>query len=76
VEGGTSLYREAVGLAATKIDKGRIRQKMHLELGRYWLDKNPNISRKSLERAVADSPGEVALRDQATELLREIPDKH
>lgn len=75
-ERGSALYREAVGLAKGEFDKGRIRQKLNLELGRYWLRKKPNVARRNLERAVKASPGEKALCDQAMSLLRALPVEH
>lgn len=69
IDRGKSLYREAIGLAATDMDKDRIRQKLHLELGRYWLQKRPAEARRNLQRVMEIKLGEAALADAAKQLL-------
>lgn len=64
VERGFLRYRKAVGLATKREDKNRIRQKLDLELGRYWIERNRLKAARYLARA-AKAAGESVLSEQA-----------
>jgi tetratricopeptide (TPR) repeat protein len=73
IEKGTKLYEEAVSLAATDLDKVRIRQKLNLELARIASPENPSKARRLLSRVIDEKHGEVALVRQARRELQLLP---
>jgi tetratricopeptide (TPR) repeat protein len=73
VERGTSRYRRAISLANSKEMKDSFKQKLDLELGRYWLKSDPKVAQRFLERAVATKHGEEAFQESAKLLLRQMP---
>lgn len=64
-----SLYEEAVGLAGKRWDKVRIRQKLNLELGRFWLKESPSRAMHLLNKAAEVRDGESRLNEAAKRLL-------
>lgn len=70
-ERGSDLYKEAIGLAKTKTDKMRIRQKLFIELGRLRLNESRFSAARYFEKACGILDGEEILRAQATQLLRD-----
>lgn len=70
-EKGENLYRMAIELARTTVDRARIRQKMYLELGRREGEAETR-SRANLKRAMREVQGETVLREEATDLLARL----
>jgi tetratricopeptide (TPR) repeat protein len=70
---GIALYREAISLAEPLIHKAMIRQKLNVELGRYWLQEDPRKARRFLTRAANSAMGELSLQKRAVDLLRDAP---
>lgn len=62
---GRARYGEAVRLATERDAKTAIRQKLFLELGRYWVGKDDGRAMRNLTRAMELSEGLPVLRDQA-----------
>ena len=71
-ERGQELYQEAIKLARTAKDKARIRQKLNLELGRFWVDRSDQKARRFLGKVSAENHGETALQKQANALLKTL----
>lgn len=67
---GEELYREAIQLAVSVSDKTRIRQKMHVELGRAYAESDRRKSVQMFRRAADEKGGERALRRIAAAALR------
>ena len=76
LERGEALYREAVALAKSSSDKARIRQKMHVELGRAWSQTHSRKGARLLTKAVEERHGEKALTKQALQSLSKIRSAH
>jgi tetratricopeptide (TPR) repeat protein len=72
VERGVKRYREAISLASNRLVKERIRQKLNLELGRFWASRSPPKARRYLERVVSAKQGEPSFREEAQEHLRAL----
>ena len=72
LERGLELYEEAARLASQDSDRVRIRQKLNLELGRYWLLSDRLKARVFLERVLKAKDGEKALSDRASKELRAL----
>ncbi|WP_157754027.1 tetratricopeptide repeat protein [Lysobacter capsici] len=72
MEKAVSLYEEAIRLAPMKSDKTRIRQKLNLELGKYYKNVSESRSRRFFEKVIAQSGGEKALSHQADILRKEL----
>jgi tetratricopeptide (TPR) repeat protein len=66
---GVDRYREAIALAQISSEKARLRQKLALELGRYWISRSPAKARRYLERVVSIPHGESSLIAQAKQAL-------
>lgn len=69
------LYEEAMQLSTNVSDKVRIRQKLNLELARYWATMQPAKARRLLERVVAQKGGEDGLVRQARRELLSLSEK-
>lgn len=69
VERAMELYKEAIGLAASKEDKIRIRQKLNYELGRALMASDPSRARRYLQKVVDERDGEEELLE-ATKVLQ------
>jgi tetratricopeptide (TPR) repeat protein len=72
IERAIRLYEEAVSLATLKSDRVRIRQKLDLELGKYWSKVDPRRAVRSLSKVVGAKGGEKALVRQAQSHLRAL----
>ena len=66
-------YREAIGLAKSRQDKMRIRQKLNLELARHYLETNPTKARRLFASIIEKGAGEPALVEQARAALAMLP---
>jgi tetratricopeptide (TPR) repeat protein len=77
MERGEELYRNAIRLAKFDIDKHRIEQKMHLELGRLLMTQGKaNMAARQMERAKGFRDGEQAISimaDRELRLIRQMP---
>ncbi|TKR29430.1 hypothetical protein FCE95_14880 [Luteimonas gilva] len=69
---GEHLYREAIRLANRDFDKNRIRQKMHIEIGKALMATDKKKSRALFERAKNERQGEFVLSSQAKRLLESL----
>jgi tetratricopeptide (TPR) repeat protein len=69
IERAIQLYQEAIGKALANSDRIRIRQKMNLELGRYWSRLDFAKARQCFERVLKIRGGEEALSNQASKDL-------
>jgi tetratricopeptide (TPR) repeat protein len=65
IERAVELYEEAARLAINQHDRLRIRQKLDLELGRYWAPIDSGRAQRLLERVATEKFGELALSRQA-----------
>jgi hypothetical protein len=65
------LYAEAVRLATRRSDKSRIKQKLNLELGIYWLSRDRRLAVRHLEKA-NEKNGIPQLTRQAKKLMARI----
>jgi tetratricopeptide (TPR) repeat protein len=72
---GVQLYEEAVQLARGMAHKKRIRQKLNLELARYWAPLQASKAQRLLEKVVSESHGEDGLVRQARKELLALPFK-
>ena len=72
IERGESRYREAIALARVMPEKARLRQKLALELGRYWMPRNPSKARRYFERVTTIPRGEPSLVAQAKRALASL----
>jgi tetratricopeptide (TPR) repeat protein len=72
VERATRLYEEAVLLATARSDRVRIRQKLDLELGKYWSKVDPRKAVRSLSKVIGARGGEQALVRQAQTQLQAL----
>lgn len=72
IERGVRRYREAIGLARTRLDKSRIRQKLNLELARHYSVDNPSRAKRLLASVVKAGDGEPALVEQARAALEQL----
>lgn len=68
----TALYEEAVGLANTKLDKARIRQKLNFELGVFYLDNEPSKAQRYLQKVIGEDDGSPLLVDAGARVLRRL----
>jgi tetratricopeptide (TPR) repeat protein len=69
---GTALYREAIGLMRLPLERAKLRQKLFLELGKYFA---PSDTRKALvyyNRVIKTPGADNYLVDQARRLARHI----
>ncbi len=66
---GMVLYREAARLAGLNVDRVAIKQKLHLEMGRYLMDSEPRKAMRYLEKAKAEKNGRAASAMQAAAYL-------
>ena len=66
-------YREAIGLAKSRQDKMRIRQKLNLELARHYMESNPTKARRLFASIIEKGGGEPALIEQARAALAMLP---
>lgn len=71
-ERGVRDYKKAIVLAAGRVHKSRIRQKLDLEQGKYWIEANPDRAKRFLDKAVRIQPGEELLTKQAKSILRQL----
>jgi tetratricopeptide (TPR) repeat protein len=69
VQRATHRYREAIGLAMHRSDKRRIRQKMDIELGKYWISSEPDRAQRYFEHAAGISDGESLLQIWAAKVI-------
>lgn len=65
MEKAVELYEEAIHIASSREEKLRIRQKLNLELGRYWMSRQPSKARRLFEKVVSEKDGESGLVRQA-----------
>jgi tetratricopeptide (TPR) repeat protein len=72
IEKATELYEEASQLAISRADRTTIRQKLNLELGKYWASRDARKSQQLLMRVIDLDDGERALEREAKELLRRL----
>jgi tetratricopeptide (TPR) repeat protein len=72
VDKAIALYEEAVHLATKRWDKARIRQKLNLELGRFWAKADPTRARMMLEKAAGAREGEAGLIEAASRELESL----
>ncbi|MCK5771165.1 hypothetical protein [Algiphilus sp.] len=73
IDRGTALYRKAIRLAHSRADATKIRQKMNLELGMVYLEKNPKTAQKYLKQVVHPARNaDSLLADLARRLLRSL----
>lgn len=72
IDRATSLYEEAVRLSKTKGDKARIRQKMNLELGKFFTTINEMKARRWLDKVVSERHGEAELVKQASAIVQSL----
>ena len=73
IQKGMLRYREAIGLAKSRTDKTRIRQKLNLELARHHMESNPSKARRLLAAIIDSNGGEPALIEQARAALAMLP---
>jgi tetratricopeptide (TPR) repeat protein len=73
LERAVELYEEAIHIASSRVEKIRIRQKLNLELGRYWVSSHPSRARRLLEKVAAEDEGEIGLVRQARRELSVLP---
>ena len=72
VSRGQSRYREAISLARFRSDKVRLRQKLKVELARYWLSHAHAKAIRLLEKVATMSGGDKALTAQAQRMLEPL----
>ena len=72
LERGEQLYRDAVLLARTEYDKTRIKQKLNVELGRAYMERDSRKGRGFLKKAAEERRGESALAKQASRMLTDL----
>lgn len=73
LEKGMERYEEAIHLANRQEDKVRLRQKLNLELARFWSATEPSKARRLFEKVIAATDGEKALLRQAKQELHALP---
>jgi hypothetical protein len=67
------LYEEAILLASGRGDRVRIKQKLNLELGKYYYNEGDRTrAERSLERAAKQRFGEDALASEAQRTLMRL----
>lgn len=69
IEQGEALYHEAITLAKSPIERQRVAQKMHLELGRAFLLLDQQVARRHLLRAAKNGSPVREFADEAQKLL-------
>lgn len=69
LEKGEALYHEAIQLANTMLDRQRIAQKMHLELGRVLMEKDKRQAKLHFLRASKDSGPIREISEEAKKLM-------
>lgn len=69
VDKAVELYDEAVRLASSRHDKHRIRQKLNLELGKYYAAINESKARRWLGKVLSEKDGEPELARQASKVV-------
>lgn len=73
VERAQMLYEEAIRLATERSDRSRIRQKLNLELGKYWAERREySKAARLLEKASREKSGEELIAKEARRRIREI----
>ena len=75
IQRGKDLYERAIHLSTSASDKARIRQKLNLELGKYYAGSNETQSRRLLQRAIGVKGGEKLLEVEARDVLASLSRK-
>jgi tetratricopeptide (TPR) repeat protein len=72
VDRAVERYKEAFGLLRNHSDKVQFRQKLNLELGRYWATRSPSKARRYFERVLAARGGVPNFEEVARTCLRDL----
>jgi tetratricopeptide (TPR) repeat protein len=72
IDRGVALYEEAIRLSAKAGDKTRIRQKLNLELGLFFLPTEPRRAERLLRKADSERDGSPELKDLAHAALARL----
>jgi len=74
VDRAEKLYREAISLSRDATTRERIRQRMCIELGRFFLEQGDRrLSKRYLNRAIKQKSGFSYAASEARKLLKNLP---
>jgi tetratricopeptide (TPR) repeat protein len=73
IERGSARYRRAISLSKTRTLKECLRQKLDLELGRYWLQLDVERARRHLDKVGQYRLGDENIAADARRLLNALP---